>query len=199
MHNCYARLNCQLEIPPVCSGAAVKCHKHSGRFLNLPDEIDVETLFPLAGEHALEQSMHVTNRRREHVYSCLVNELTGFFRPRKRQICRSLIANLGTGTDVSNLPFDDDVWTPSSKDVSTDLDSLLDNLVFHESQVEGEIQKEALAAFIDFLSSDMIDFVDTGYLDLHKWQTIRCELEQAWPELAIASTVCGPLAHEKQC
>lgn len=89
--------------------------------------------------------------------------------------------------------------TPSSKDVSTDLDSLLGNLVFHESHVEGGIQKKALAALIDFLSSEMIDFLDTGRLDLHKWQTIRRQLEQAWPELVIASTVSVPLAHESQC
>ena len=86
--------------------------------------------------------------------------------------------------------------TPSSKDVTTDLDSLLGNLVFHEGQIEKEIQKEALAALIDFLSSDMIDFLDTGCLDVHKWQVVRRRLEQAWPELANAKIFLSPLAHE---
>jgi hypothetical protein len=78
--------------------------------------------------------------------------------------------------------------TPSSKDVSTDLAGLLDSLVFHESQLESETQREALTAFIDFLSSDVIDFLDTRCLDVHKWQAVRHQLEQAWPELKNIAT-----------
>jgi Ca-activated chloride channel family protein len=86
--------------------------------------------------------------------------------------------------------------TPSNKDLSTNLASMLDKLVFHESQLERETQREALTALIDFLSSDMIDFLDTGYLDVHNWQAVRRQLEQAWPQLASAGTVSGPLTHE---
>lgn len=60
---------CQFHGPAIAAGS-VKRHPRPnlpapdpGRFLNLTNEIDFQAFFALPGEHALEQSMHVTNRR----------------------------------------------------------------------------------------------------------------------------------------
>ena len=103
-----------------------------------------------------------------------------------------LLASLREATRI----IDDYASARSIKDVSTELAGLLNNLVSGQSRIESEPQKEALSALVDFLSSDMIDFLDTGCLDVHKWQAVRRQLEQAWPELATTGSVSGPLTHE---
>ena len=92
--------------------------------------------------------------------------------------------------------IDDYASARSTKDVSAELAGLLNNLVSGQSRIKSKPQKEALCALVDFLSSDMIDFLDTGCLDLNKWQALRRQLEQAWPELANVGNVCRSLAHE---
>jgi hypothetical protein len=88
--------------------------------------------------------------------------------------------------------IDDYASTRSSDDLSTDLASLLNKLVFHQSRTKIETHKQALTALVDFISSDMIDFLDTGRFDQEKWRVIRSQLEQCWPEL----TNVGAPAHE---
>lgn len=78
---------------------------------------------------------------------------------------------------------DDHTSIRAKKGINDELSNLLTALVSGQDQVEANVQKTALAALIDFLSGDLIDFLETGHLDLEKWHAIREELETAWPEL----------------
>jgi Ca-activated chloride channel family protein len=89
--------------------------------------------------------------------------------------------------------IDEYASTRLSDDLSTNLASLLQKLVFHQGRTKIETDMQALTSLIDFISSDMIDFLDTGHFDQEKWQVIRCQLEQSWPEL---ENVCGVVAHD---
>ncbi|MGA8596656.1 MAG: hypothetical protein WB676_18250, partial [Bryobacteraceae bacterium] len=78
---------------------------------------------------------------------------------------------------------DDRASLHTGPDANQRLAEALSQLVTHDKDAVTDTQKAALAAFIDFLSSEMIDFLNTGGLDIAKWRAIGHQLEQAWPEL----------------
>ncbi len=77
---------------------------------------------------------------------------------------------------------------PTGKDAEVRIADVLTRLVAREDPAGSDAQKSALAALIDFLSSDMVDFLDTGHLDFDKWRTVRQQLETAWPEVIDVGT-----------
>ena len=71
----------------------------------------------------------------------------------------------------------------TERGISAQIADILMSLVNAENQAQNPDQKSTLEALIDFLSSDLIDSLETYKLDLDKWRRIRQLLEAAWPEL----------------
>jgi hypothetical protein len=84
---------------------------------------------------------------------------------------------------VAIRTIEDHALTRAGDDVNSHIGALLREFVSVQSRIKNDAQKAALTALIDFLSGDLIDFLETGQLCLTRWRAIRQQLEAAWPEL----------------
>jgi hypothetical protein len=94
-------------------------HEDPDLCLSCADPLNIQSLLTIAGDHALEQSMHVADRRGQCVDSGLFHELFGLGRARESflQVWRGTV-DFRAAADVANLAFHKNVRTRAFK-VST--------------------------------------------------------------------------------
>ena len=66
------------------------------------------------------------------------------------------------------------------------VDGLLKRLIAADRKAKNDQQKKSFAALIDFMTSDLIDFLESGQFCFVRWAEIRLEIKAAWPESALA-------------
>src|SRR5690242_19814112 len=72
-----------LKILVARSRTAVQRHENAAGILDFADPLTLETLLGFTADHALHQSVHISNSRREYVNSGGIDELFRFHRSRK--------------------------------------------------------------------------------------------------------------------
>jgi hypothetical protein len=71
------------------------------------------------------------------------------------------------------------------RDANGLVDEWLKKLVAALGEVREEGQKAAIEALIDFVSSDLIDFLETGVYQARRWVEVRRVVEGAWPAVGV--------------
>jgi Ca-activated chloride channel family protein len=71
------------------------------------------------------------------------------------------------------------------RDANGLVDEWLKKLVAALGEVREEGQKAAIEALIDFVSSDLIDFLETGVYEARRWVEVRRVVEGAWPAVGV--------------
>jgi hypothetical protein len=122
-----------------------------------------------------------TSRSRQKTRAMLASPLR--FRPAPEAEADGAENNLLSSLRDAIRTIDNHASIRTGKDMNVRIAEILTKLVANEDRAENDAQKSALAALIDFLSSDVIDFLDTGHFDLGKWGIIRQQLEAAWAGL----------------
>ena len=81
--DCHAGLDCLLEILVTGSGTAVQSHENVGHCLDFGNSLDIQTRLGFTVNHALQQPVHISDCRRQHVNVGRIDELLCLFRSRE--------------------------------------------------------------------------------------------------------------------
>jgi hypothetical protein len=88
--------------------AAVQCHENLGSFLDGSGPLDIQMLPGIAGQHTLQDTVHVSNERSQRIDRGLLQELYRFIRCRQRATRRAVV-NPRAAADIADLSFRQDI------------------------------------------------------------------------------------------